>query len=44
MSAVIATTFADRFDTILNMDFDGFIEMMNDAAKQSLDCDRRGEG
>ncbi|HET9684587.1 MAG TPA: hypothetical protein VFP15_10815 [Gemmatimonadaceae bacterium] len=35
--APIATTFADKFDTILNMDFEGFAEMMDDAANQSLE-------
>ena len=35
--ARIETSFSDRWDTILNMDFDGFAEMMDDAAKQSLD-------
>src|SRR5258708_21607403 len=35
--ARVETCFSDRFDTILNMDFDGFVEMMDDAAKQSLD-------
>jgi len=36
--APIETTFADRFDTILNMDLDGFVEMMDAAAKQAVDC------
>jgi len=35
--ARIETKLVDRFDTILNMDFDGFAVMMEDAANEALE-------